>query len=80
MKKNDMISTTEFARLTDTPYPTVVRWAQGGIIPGAEREETLRGPVWLIPRSAIESFEQWRPSIGRPQKSQEEKAKKKPKR
>ena len=61
-----MITTTQFARVTGLPYTTVVRWAQTGIIPGIEKEETFRGPVWLIPQKALDTFEQWRPKIGRP--------------
>ena len=68
MGKKHMITTREFAAATQTPYQTVVRWAQTGVIPGAKREETLRGPVWLIPQTAIETFEDWKPKIGRPLK------------
>ena len=63
-----MITTREFADATNTPYPTIARWLQTGVIPGAEREETLRGPVWLIPRAALDSFDTWKPKMGRPLK------------
>lgn len=63
-----MITTTQFAKSQGLPYTTVVRWAQSGIIPGVEKEETLRGPVWLIPQAAVATFEQWRPQRGRPAK------------
>jgi hypothetical protein len=66
MRKKDMITTREFSDITKTPYATVARWAQSGVIPGAHREETLRGPVWLIPRSAVTTFEEWKPKMGRP--------------
>lgn len=75
MRKKDMITTGEFAKATNTPYPTVARWAQSGVIPGAEREETLRGPVWLIPASAVDTFEDWKPKMGRPEKPKKEKPK-----
>jgi hypothetical protein len=73
--RKKMISTGDFARATGTPYPTVVRWAQNGVIPGVEREETMRGPVWLIPQDALEKFEEWKPKLGRPEKPKAEKAK-----
>ena len=77
MKTKKIISTGDFARATGIPYQTVVRWAQTGVIPGVEREETMRGPVWLIPQDALDTFEQWRPKIGRPQKPKEEKGRRK---
>jgi hypothetical protein len=49
----------------------VARWAQNGVIPGVERKETLRGPVWLIPADAVESFEDWKPKMGRLHKASE---------
>jgi hypothetical protein len=73
MKKKDIMTTSEFAKTTGTPYQTVVWWAQHGVIPGAEREETLRGPVWVIPRAALDTFENWKPKIGRPRKAAGEK-------
>ena len=48
------------------------RWAQAGVIPGAVLEETPRGPVWMIPQSSSDTFEQWRPKRGRPQKPENE--------
>jgi excisionase family DNA binding protein len=71
MRKKKMITTKEFAEATNTPYPTVARWAQNGVIPGVEREETLRGPVWLIPAEAVDNFEDWKPKMGRPHKASE---------
>jgi len=68
MGEKKMISTTQFAKSTGIPYQTVVRWAQDGIIPGVEREETLRGPVWLIPQSSLDTIERWKPKLGRPPK------------
>ena len=68
MRKKEMITTNQFAKAVKLPYATVVRWAQNGVIPGVTKEETLRGPVWLIPQAAVDSFEEWRPKRGRPQK------------
>lgn len=67
-----MITTTQFARAHGLAYPTVARWAQAGVIPGAELEETPRGPVWMIPQSSSDTFERWRPKRGRPMKPEGE--------
>ena len=75
MKKKKMITTREFAEATNTPYPTVARWVQMGVIAGVEREETPRGPVWYIPADAIDSFEEWKPKMGRPHKASDGKRK-----
>ena len=66
MKKRDIMTTGEFAKATETPYQTVARWARDGLIPGAHRQDTLRGPVWVIPKSALDSFDEWKPKLGRP--------------
>jgi hypothetical protein len=66
MGKKQMITTTQFANATGLPYTTVVRWAQTGIIPGVEKEETPRGPVWLIPQTSLDKLEEWKPKRGRP--------------
>lgn len=68
MRKQAMLTTREFAEKTGVPYPTIARWAQTGVIPGADLDETPRGPVWLIPQKALETFENWRPQVGRPKK------------
>ena len=68
MRKQKMITTLQFAAATGLPYPTVVRWAQTGVIPGVGKEETLRGPVWVIPQNSLERFQDWKPKRGRPRK------------
>jgi hypothetical protein len=68
MSKQMMITTLQFVAATGLPYPTVVRWAQTGVIPGVAKAETLRGPVWMIPQISLERFEDWRPKRGRPRK------------
>jgi hypothetical protein len=68
MRKRLMITTLQFVAATGLPYPTVVRWAQTGVIPGVAKAETLRGPVWMIPQISLERFEDWRPKRGRPRK------------
>ena len=79
MRKKKM-TTTEFAKASGLPYTTVVRWAQDGVIPGVEREDTPRGPVWLIPPESLDRLEQWKPKRGRPHKAKTtRKSKQKPK-
>ena len=62
------MTTGEFAKAIGVPYQTVVGWAQNGTIPGVKREETMRGPVWVIPASALDTIATWRPVKGRPPK------------
>ena len=63
------MTTGEFARASGIPAYNVVRWCQRGLIPGVVREETMRGPVWVIPASALDTLEEWRPMLGRPPKA-----------
>ena len=72
MKKKSAMTTGEFAKASGIPAYNVVRWCQRGLIPGVVREETMRGPVWVIPASALDSIEKWRPAIGRPLKPEAE--------
>ena len=66
----DRVTTTEALKILrgrglKVSYPTVARWAQTGAFKGAERDDTNpRGPVWLIPRASVLSFEP--PKLGRP--------------
>jgi hypothetical protein len=46
-------------------------WCQKGRFPNAYTQETLRGPVWMIPESDLKGFET--PPMGRPRKPKEEK-------
>ena len=69
MKKGNYLTIGEFARAVGAPYQTVVGWAKQGVIPGIRREETPRGPVWLIPPKALDTIQTWRPSRGRPPKA-----------
>ena len=68
----DRVTTTEALEILrgkgfKVSYPTVARWAQNGAFKGAERDDTNpRGPIWLIPRESVLSFEP--PPIGRPAK------------
>jgi len=77
--KGKVMTTGQFAKAVGAPWSTVVHWAQTGVIPGVTREETLRGPVWAIPESALDTFEEWRPKIGRPRKAKAQTVKRRPK-
>ena len=65
------MTTGNFSRASGIPAYNVVRWCQRGLIPGVTREETMRGPVWVIPASALETLDEWRPVVGRPRKAKE---------
>lgn len=54
----------EFARLVNTPYPTVAQWLRDGRVPGAQLQEIGSLKVWLIPKDALKDFK--RPDMGRP--------------
>jgi hypothetical protein len=45
-------------------YPTIAQWVREGRFAGAERDETVRGPVWRIPVESVRRFEP--PKAGRP--------------
>jgi hypothetical protein len=68
ISRKGMHTITEAAPIISVPPSTLGRWAASGVIPGAKFEETPRGPVWLIPQSALDSFGSWRPKRGRPRK------------
>ena len=57
---------------------TVNVWCLRGKFPDAVREETPRGPVWVIPERDLKGFK--RPQAGRPPKTQSAKGRKKMKR
>ncbi len=65
----DKVTTTEALKILrgrglTVSYPTMARWVQSGLFKGAERVTETRGPVWLIPRASVFSFEP--PKTGRP--------------
>lgn len=69
MRKNDMLTSQQVAEELSVPYSTVMLWLKQGRFPGAQLDESNpRGPVWFIPRSALDTFE--RPSRGRPKTNQ----------
>ena len=62
----------EFARLVNTPYPTVAQWLRDGRVPGAELTGIGHLKVWMIPKDALKDFK--RPEMGRPALTDREKA------
>jgi Helix-turn-helix domain len=65
MKK---LTTAQVAKRLGVAQVTVNVWCIKGRFPHAVREETPRGPVWMIPEGDLKGFE--RPKLGRPRKAQ----------
>ncbi len=63
MKK---MTTAQVAERFGVAQVTVNVWCLQGKFPNATREETLRGPVWVIPESDLKEFKP--PKAGRPAK------------
>lgn|SRR5215475_5940689 len=74
MELDNFMTAREFARLVNTPYPTVAQWLRDGRVPGAELQEIGNLRVWLIPKDVLKDFK--RPEMGRPALTDEEKARK----
>jgi excisionase family DNA binding protein len=66
------LTTTQVSVRLGVGTSTVRLWCQQGRFPGAREEQTLRGPVWLIPEGALEGFV--KPKRGRPRKEQQKAA------
>jgi hypothetical protein len=62
--KPALIGTSEVAKRLGVAQVTVNVWCLQRRFPNARREETPRGPVWLIPESDLKDFT--RPVMGRP--------------
>lgn len=74
MGKKEMLTTQQVANELNVPYSTVMLWLKQGRFPGAERnDENPRGPVWLVPRSALDKVQL--PKRGRPAKPKTEEKK-----
>jgi hypothetical protein len=69
-----MLTVREVAERLDANPGTVRMWCINKTFPNAVQEQTLRGPVWLIPASDLEGFE--RRGRGRPAKKAKEATKK----
>ncbi len=67
MKKGEkMLTVSDVAGRLGESNRTIRNWATSGLFKGARREDSYRGPVWLIPESALKGFE--KPVRGRPPK------------
>jgi hypothetical protein len=68
MKKGteNMLKVPDVAARLDVLTSTVRIWCRSGRFPNAVTEDTLRGPVWLIPESDLTGFE--KRGRGRPPK------------
>ncbi len=69
MKKKEtvVLSVREVSQRLETPISTVRLWATQGRFNGAELRESPAGSYWVIPETALDSFEV--PKRGRPVKS-----------
>jgi len=65
-KEKRMLTVSEVAGRLGESDRTIRNWIGGDVFAGVVREETPRGPYWLIPEAALDRFE--RPSPGRPRK------------
>ena len=74
MKPKDasMLKVPDVAERLGVLSSTVRLRCRSGRFPNAVQEETLRGPVWLIPESDLEGFE--KRGRGRPRKERKEAA------
>ncbi|HKQ08329.1 MAG TPA: helix-turn-helix domain-containing protein [Blastocatellia bacterium] len=63
MKKGEekMLTVEEAANKLGAAVVSVRVWARTGRFPGAQREDSPRGPYWLIPESALEGFQMSKP-------------------
>ncbi len=69
MKKGNetMLKVPDVAERLNVLTSTIRIWCRNGRFPNAVHEETLRGPVWLIPESDLKGFE--KRERGRPPKN-----------
>lgn len=67
MNSDEVLTTKQVAEQMGVAYTTVMLWLAQEKFAGAYQAETPRGPVWYIPRAAVEGFEP--PTRGRPRKS-----------
>jgi hypothetical protein len=61
-----MLTVSEVAQRLGESDRTVRNWVNQNLFPGAMLEKSPRGPYWMIPETALRSFE--KPPRGRPPK------------
>jgi excisionase family DNA binding protein len=67
MKKPRMLTTLEIATRYDVSYSTVIAWIRRGKLK-AVKQSAPRGDIWLVPETALKTFDQERRKKGRPKK------------
>ena len=60
-REDKMLIVEEVANKLGAAVVSVRMWARTGRFPGARREDSPRGPYWLIPESALEGFQMSKP-------------------
>ena len=73
--KSEMLTMSQAAERLGVGRSTVNLWCRQGRFPNAESREEVIGPVWYIPESDLENFQQ--PKMGRPPKQATTNSKKK---
>jgi hypothetical protein len=73
-RKEEFMTARELARRLNEPYTTVAGWLQRNLVPGAEAQMVGTFKVWVIPVSVVDTVKTWRPKMGRPPLTDEEKA------
>ncbi|HEY0545469.1 MAG TPA: helix-turn-helix domain-containing protein [Pyrinomonadaceae bacterium] len=61
---NKELSTSEVAARLGVAARSVRLWCARGLFPNAYEQQTLRGPIWMIPEKDLKSFTP--PKMGRP--------------
>jgi len=69
-KDKKMLTVSEVAGRLGESERTIRNWIGRDVFAGVVREETPRGPYWMIPEAALNRFE--KPKTGRPRKSLQE--------
>ncbi len=48
-----LMTARQFAERMDVNYRTALNWLEAGLVPGAERKQSLIGDHWEIPETAL---------------------------
>jgi hypothetical protein len=65
MRKQKMLSPSQYAEKIGKPYQTVMTWLRQGRIAGAVKQEIGKMAIYQIPENAVASA----PPMGRPKKA-----------
>jgi hypothetical protein len=69
MRKQKMLSPSQYAEKVGKPYQTIMGWLRQGRIPGAEKTEVGKMTIYQIPENAV----YLEPAMGRPKKAAKKK-------